>query len=273
MSFTINTALIRYAFIDCPTPLFDPPALGHIIRVDLGREHATARLAHPQDLVGHHRGELQAASLPAPPAAGETLNQEITVTLPPVSANAVEAWLTGVLAPLVTTIRAGVAWTEPIDRHDAEPLQRLIGGLTPAASEALVALAFAQREAWSQGLDTEAVVPELWRAHTWCHARCSRRGLNEDGLLGGFTVNGDRYLRVPEGGAIRQWWPGSASALARLLIDTSAVWYRRPHQHHRNGDLAVLVWKTPELAMELNLAESDQLLPDAVAMAEATPSS
>lgn len=240
--------------------------------MDLGRKRITARLARPEDLAGHHIEGLRAAALPSSPSAGQALHQVLTLTLPPAPADAVEAWLTGVLAPLAATIGAGITWAGPLDRHDAEPVRRLVAGLTGQAADALVALADAQAAAWGWGLGTGANVPQPWRPYTWCHARVSDLGEEQHGLLGGFNAVGQRYVRAPEGGGIRQWWPGAPAELARLLVETSPVWLRRPDRAHRNQDLAVLVWDRSDLVLEVrDIVDGQAPAPDAVARATVEP--
>lgn len=266
--FTIDTALVPYAFADSPTPLADPPGLGHLVRVDLARERITARLALPEHLLAGDKGRLRPDPLPQPPAAGKPLMQDFRLTLPPAPAAAVEAWLTGVLAPLAATIRDGVTWVEPPDLRDAEPRRPLVAGLTPAAADALSGLAAAQEAAWDQGLDTGAAVPEPWRAYTWSAARRSGRGGADHGLLGGFTVDGRRYMRTPDGGSLRQWWAGAPADLARLLVETA------PAPARRDRGLAVLVWGLPDLLLEVNdIAEGRTPAPDAAAEAAPGPTS
>lgn len=272
MPFTIDTALVPYAFADSPTPLADPPGLGHLVRVDLTRERITARLALPEHLVSRDGGALGPDPLPQPPSTGKPLLQDFRLTLPPAPAAAVEAWLTGVLAPLAATVREGATWAGPPDLHDAEPRRPLLSGLTPAAADALTELAAAQEAAWDQGLDTGRAVTAPWKAHTWCHARRSERGGDDHGLLGGFTLDGARYVRTPDGGSIRQWWTRGPAELARLLVDTTPVWAHRPHRAHRNEGLAVLVWDRPDLALEVAAIEDGRApAPDGVAEATAEP--
>ncbi|MFY7068938.1 hypothetical protein ACOQFV_24035 [Nocardiopsis changdeensis] len=265
MSFTLDTALVPYAFADSPTRLADPPELGHIVRVDLARERITARLALPEHLSAGDEGRLRPDPLPQPPAAGKPLLQDFRLTLPPAPAAAVEAWLTGVLAPLAATIREGVTWLEPPDLHDAEPRRPLVTGFAPAAAVALAELAQAQEAAWDQGLDTATAVPEPWRAYTWHQACRSERGGDDHGLLGGFTLGGARYVRISGGGSIRQWWTGAPAELARLLVKTTPAWALRPH---RNQGVAVLVWDRPDLALAAHDIETGQA-PAPVAVAEA----
>lgn len=267
MPFTISTARVRYAHADAPIPLHDPPVLGYLVHVDLARERITARVAFPEDLSGHHVGGL--APVPLPCASPGF--PDFALALPPACAEAVEAWLMGVLAPLAETIRTGTLWEGPIDRHDADPVQRAVAGFTTPATDALTELAEAQSAAWDEGLDTAAVVPEPWRAYTWCHARVHDAGEDRHGLLGGFTVGDARYLRSAEGGQIRQWWSGTTPELARLLVETTPAWAHRPHRAHRNRGLAVLVWEELELVLEVPEIEDGKIPgPDAVAQAPVT---
>lgn len=265
MPFTISTARVRYAADDAPVLLHDPPSLGYLVRVDLARERVSARLAFPEDPTGPDVGGFTPVPVPTP---GEPCFQDFLLSLPPTPAEAVEAWLMGVLAPLAETIRTGTLWAGPLNLHVADPLERLVAGFTPQGSDALTALSKAQAAAWEQGLDAAAAVPESWRAHTWCHARVSDLAEEQHGLLGGFTVDGVRYMRSPEGGQVRQWWPGSAQELARLLVQTTPAWAHRPHRTHRNQGLAALVWQEPELALQVREIEGGQVPgPDAAAQA------
>ncbi|GAA1096099.1 hypothetical protein [Nocardiopsis metallicus] len=270
MPFTVDTALVRYAFADSPTPLHEPPTLGHLVRVDLARERISAQLAFPENLTGHHAHGL--APVP-PPRPGKPLSRDFALALPPAPADAVEAWLTGVLAPLADTIRTGTFWAGPINPHADQPLQRLVDGFTPQATAALAELAHAQSAAWEQGLATTVGVPQPWRAYTWCHARLHQGDEGQHGLLGGFTVDGARYLR-DLGGSIRQWWPGTAAELAHLLVETTPQWAHRPHRAHRNRGLAVLVWDQGDLMLEVSdIRDGSAPPPNAVAQAVVEPNS
>jgi hypothetical protein len=271
MSFTVRSALLRFAFNDAPVPLYDPPEHGAIVHLDLARERIEARRALDDDVVGDHAGGLGPEPDPARALTGGLLpHQVLRLTLPHARAEAVEAWLLGVLVPLAETIRAGVRWAGAVDPHDDEA-PSLVAGFDAAADQALTRLAQAQADAWRQGLDPRGTVALPWRAFTWCHAY-RRPGSDAAGgdPFGAFDLGGYRYVLAPRAGGIRQWWPGQGASLARLLAGTTPVWsVRRPD---RNRDLAVLVWEHPELAMDAqSIADGLTPAPDAAALAHPEP--
>lgn len=262
MTFTIRTALLRYAFAFTPVLLYQPPELGAIVRVDLARRRIEARLAHPEDLVrGWWNSGLGPEPHPELAATRGNPHHELLLNLPHAQPEQAEAWLTGALAPLAERIRSGAQWKHDLDLHDEEAASAL-EGFDESAQQGLGELVRAQNRIWQEGFDTHAVVPPEWKAFTWSHAR-----VNDGGLPDRFTVDGVHF-DLDTGAGIWQWWAGEPADLATHLVETSTSWsLRRPQ---RNQDLAVLVWDHPELYMNPAAIEDGEV-PGPVATARAYP--